>query len=294
MILFITLSVIVAMMALVGVIFTYLHKSKESASHTAALIQGDILFRDSRDVIDQLLKQNKKDKEVTKAILDMLYLAPVTLQAEGSESYATLTCQPLNRAVNINWLALQEDEKGQKLYEMAQNIFDIVIEKYEIQNGSTLLSKINGNINLTSKTAQKKGIISVSQLQDIVREYRFESDDDEKIMIPWENYFSFDLESKSINGNYISAELIAILFDMDLATIEEEWMPGGDLKLFLDNNGGNTAKYDSKLFAPNTNQQETEEMMQCRVLYSYQEESYAFEFKYLDGRATEFDFYGKQ
>ncbi|MEA3490663.1 MAG: hypothetical protein U9R27_02040 [Campylobacterota bacterium] len=296
-VLFITLSVIVAMMALVGVIFAYLEKSKDDASYTSSLIQADLLFRDTKDAISALLKKSGEDKETRRAVLDMLYLAPVTIQAEESDAYATIFCQPLDNGVNINWLGLENNSSTYGLYDTAQTIFDQLVDQYDIQNGSLLLSKILYAIdpeNLPpsdhqSRLEQKKGIISLSQMHGIVREYRFEADDAAVESIPWESYFTFGMESDIIDGNYISAKLISLLFEMELPTVEEEWIEGESLKEFITDQGGDISRYNDKLFT-----EEIVERMRCLVNYGYQGRSYAFGFDYLEGRAEQFEFYGKQ
>jgi hypothetical protein len=288
-ILLITLSVIVAMLALVGVIFSYLQKSKDSASYTTALIQADILFRDSKDAIEQLLKKSEKDKEIRKTIFDTLYTAPMTLQMDDNETFVSLSCRPLDSGVNINWLKAEGNATVEQLKAMAETTLDYVIEQYDISDGTLLLSKISDAIASQSDLEKKKGIISLSQLEDIVRDYRFESDDITKSIIPWDRYFSFSLDSVTIDANYISSELLSQLFGIDLAIVEEEWFEGDDLKQFLSTQGGNMSQYNSKIFTT-----EPQERMRCRVLFGYTEDIYAFEFEYIEGRATEFDFYGKQ
>ena len=288
-ILLITLSVIVAMLALVGVIFSYLQKSRDSASYTTALIQADILFRDSKDVIKQLLKKSEKDKEIRKTIFDTLYTAPMTLQMDDNESYVTLTCRPLDSGVNINWLKAEGNATAEQLKAMTESTIDYIVERYDISDGTLLLTKISDTMSSKSDLEKKQGIITLSQLEDIVREYRFESDDIAKSAIPWDRYFSFGTDSSTIDANYISAELLSQLFDMDSAIVEEEWLEGDDLKQFLSDQGGDVSRYNSKIFVA-----QAQERMRCRVMFGYGEESYAFGFKYIEGRATEFDFYGKQ
>ncbi len=296
-VLFITLSVIAAMLALVGVIFTYLEKSKDDAAHTSSLIQADLLFRDSKDAISKLLKKSGKDKEMRKTVLDMLYLAPVALQAEENDAYATIFCQPLDNGVNINWLGLENNSTAHGLYNAAQIVFDQLIDQYDIQNASLLLSRILYAIDPENlpppdhqgRLEQKKGIISLSQIHSIVREYSFEADDTAVEKIPWESYFTFGMGSDVIDGNYISAKLISLLFEMEFPTVEEEWIEGDSLKEFITDQGGDISRYDDKLFS-----EEIVERMRCLVNYGYQDKSYAFGFDYLEGRAERFEFYGKQ
>lgn len=297
-VLFITLSIIAAMLAMVGVIFTYLKKSRDNASYTAAMIQADLLFRDGRDTITALLKKGEKDKELKKTILDTLYLAPVTLQSEANEElFATLACRPLDAGVDINWLGFENNSSAQELYGAAQSTFDRVIETYNVQNAAVLLSRIiqavteeeDSTGEAQGRLEQKKGIISLSQMQAIARDYRFEEDDPAVEEIIWEHYFSFDPTSAKIDGNYLSAELVASLFDIDLEFVKEEWFEGDKLKEFVSSHGGDMSQYNKKLFA-----EEVIERMRCQISYGYQGNVYAFGFDYLEGKAEKFDFFGKQ
>lgn len=299
-VLLITLSVIAAMLALVGVIFTYLDKSRENASYTAALIQADLLLRDSKDTIDALLQKGSKEKGLKKGILDTLYLAPVTMQAEEDEEiFVTLDCQPLDNGVNINWLGLENNssEEAQILYQTAQSVFDHLVALHNLEDATLLLSGIKNAIEKNDKIAerlqgrleQKKGIINLIQIQKIARTYRFLADDAGVEKIDWENYFSFDPESSTIDGNYLSAELIALLFEMELDAVKEEWIEGDDLKTFVLSHGGNMSQYQAKLFVA-----DAVERMGCRINYGYQGNVYALGFDYLEGKAEKFEFYGKQ
>ena len=297
-VLFITLSVIAAMLAMVGVIFAYLEKSRANASYTAALIQADLLLSDSRDTITALLKKGGKDKEIKKTILSTLYLAPVTLQAEENEElFATLSCRPMDGGIDINWLSLENNSSALYMYEAAQSVFDQLVERYNVQNAALLLSRImqaltgeeGSGEERQGRLEQKKGIIDLFQIKEIVRSYRFEEDDSSVEEINWESYFTFDPQSKMVDGNYISAELIASYFDIELDFVKEEWFEGDDLKIFVAGHGGDTSKYNSKLFSP-----EALERMRCRISYGYQGNVYAFGFDYLEGEAEKFEFFGKQ
>ena len=297
-VLFITLSVIAAMLVLVGTIFAYLEKSRDNASYTSAVIQADLIFRDSKDAISALLKSGSKDKEIKKTILDTLYLTPVTLQAEDNdETFIMLDCQPLDRGININWLGLENNSSAQLFYDTAQSVFDRLIDIYNIQDAGMLLSHIryaidgedNSGVRVQGRLEQKKGIIKLSQIQNIVRAYRFEADDDAVENIIWDKYFSFDAQSMAIDGNYLSAELVALLFDIELETVREEWLEGDDLKAFVMNIGGDMLQYNTKLFSS-----EIIERMGCRITYGYQGNVYALGFDYLEGKAEKFEFFGKQ
>ncbi len=297
-VLFITLSVIASMLILVGTIFSYLDKSRENASHTGALIQADLIFRDSKEAIATLLKKGAKDKEIKETILGMLYLAPLTIQSEENEElFTTLDCQPMGNGIDINWLGLENNSSAQLFYGAAQTLFDRLVDLYSVQDATLLLAKLKSAVNgeeesevqAQGRLEQKKGIINLSQMQEIVRDYQFEADDAGTEEIVWDAYFSFDPQSSAVDGNYMSAELIALFFEMELEVVNEEWFEGDDLKAFIASQGGDESQYNEKLFSA-----ESIEKMRCRVTYGYQSEVYAMGFDYIEGKAERFEFYGKQ
>ena len=296
-VLFITLSVIASMLILVGTIFSYLDKSRENALHTGALIQADLIFRDSKEAISTLLKKGAKDKEVKETILGMLYLAPLTIQAEENEElFTTLDCQPMGNGIDINWLGLENNSSAQLFYGAAQTLFDRLVDLYSVQDATLLLAKLKSAIDgeeesemqAQGRLEQKKGIINLSQMQEIVRDYQFEADDAGIEEIGWDAYFSFDPQGSMVDGNYMSAELIALFFEMELEVVNEEWFEGDDLKAFVASQGGDESQYNEKLFSA-----ESIEKMRCRVTYGYQSEVYAMGFDYIEGKADRFEFYGK-
>jgi len=296
-VLFITLSVIAAMLALVGVIFSYLGKTKDEAAHTAALIQADIFYRDTQDAIKSLMKKAGSDKEMKNTVLSTLYLAPQTLQPKESDHYATIDCKPLDNGVNINWLEYENNSSARMLYTMVLDVFDRLAESYNIADSTLLLGMIESQItgrdtqqrDAAGRLERKKGIINARQFMDIIRNYRFAADDESVENIAWEKYFVFDPESMMIDGNYLSSELIAILFDMELDSVRSEWFPGGNLQTFVSANGGDQSVYSDKLFSA-----EPVERMRCRISYGDADNTYAFGFDYVEGKADKFEFYGKQ
>ncbi len=296
-VLFITLSVIVSMLALVGVIFSYLDKVKQNSSHGGAIIQANLFFRDTNEALKVLLKKVGTDTEKRKTILSTLYTAPLSIEIEEGNLFITTECHPMNRAVDINWLGYEDNSSMELQYSASQELFDTLVEQYSIENPSLLLEKIllairgeAQELNPTRLQA-KKGIVSLGQLQKIVREYQFESDDSKVDEIIWEKFFSFDRESTLIDGGYLSAELIAILFEMEIELVHEEWFEGDELKTFVGDHGGSMENYNrmQKLFSPTLI-----ERIHCRVTYGYEDKVYSFGLDYLDEKADRFEFYAEQ
>jgi hypothetical protein len=294
-VLFITLSIIIAMLGLVGVIFTYLDKAKKNTSYTSAMIQANMFFGDTSRAIKIILKRvgNKRDKK--KMIADTLYLAPLTVQPEDSDTFVTVECRPLDAGININWLGYEDNKSMQPQYDMAQMVFDKMVDEYSIQDATLLLDKIletikqDREIESKSRIRDKRGINSIEQLNKIVRDYQFEADDKEIALIDWELFFSFDYDTPLIDGDYISANLVAMLFDMDYDVIKEEWFMGDDLEKFISKHNGDKSNYNKKIFT-----KDIIERLSCKVTYSYQSGIYSFGFDYLDEGAKKFEFYGNQ
>ena len=294
-VLFITLSIIIAMLGLVGVIFTYLDKAKKNTSYTSAMIQANMFFGDTSRAIKIILKRvgNKRDKK--KMIADTLYLAPLTVQPEDSDTFVTVECRPLDAGININWLGYEDNKSMQPQYDMAQMVFDKMVDEYSIQDATLLLDKIletikqDREIESKSRIRDKRGINSIEQLNKIVRDYQFEADDKEIALIDWELFFSFDYDTPLIDGDYISANLVAMLFDMAYDVIKEEWFMGDDLEKFISKHNGDKSNYNKKIFT-----KDIIERLSCKVTYSYQSGIYSFGFDYLDEGAKKFEFYGNQ
>jgi hypothetical protein len=294
-VLFITLSIIIAMLGLVGVIFTYLDKAKKNTSYTSAMIQSNLFFGDTNRAIKVILKRVGNNRDKKKIVADSLYLAPLTLQPEDSDTFVTVECKPLDAGININWLGYEDNQSMQPQYDMAQMLFDKMVDEYSIEDATMLLDKIieaikqDREIESKSRLRDKRGINSIEQFNNIVRDYQFEADDKKIEFIDWELFFSFDFDSVVVDGDYISANLVAMLFDMDYDVIKDEWFMGDDLEKFISKHNGDKSNYNKKIFT-----KDIIERLSCKVTYSYQNSIYAFGFDYLDEGAKRFEFYGNQ
>jgi hypothetical protein len=210
-----------------------------------------------------------------------------------------VTCKPLAAGVNINWLALGNESNMTRQYDAAQKVFESIVQNYTIEDASKLeallLEEIGGKQNYVqkeqSRLRQKNGIISFKQLTDILDRYQREADDTKVGKVPWKKYFVFNEVSKDhsenlIDGDFISAELLAVLFDIDLESVKEEWAEGVELKTFVSNMGG---AYDAKLYA-----KEFLEQSACEIAYDYEGERFSFRFEDREGEVKHFEFFGKQ
>ncbi|SHO81620.1 hypothetical protein MNB_SV-15-167 [hydrothermal vent metagenome] len=285
--LLITITVIATLLALIGVSFSYLERAKKDSSNTASIIQANIFYKDISKTLITLLKgKNSQD------VISTLYLAPQTIAEQDGDFFLTIGCEPLSNGVNINWLGLGNDKKNLKKYELATTLFDEVVSKYDVEDSQTLLQFIIEDIEGKSKyrrLKQKSGIVSKSQFDMILKRYFAESSDMKVFSIPWRNYFSFLPKDSLIDSNYLSAEFISLIFNLDLISVQEEWIAGEDLSKFLQDRGVDMTLYDKKIFSSTTLK-----FMECSSSYNYDGKIYKFSFNYLDGRVGYFEFYGEQ
>jgi len=287
--LMITLSVLAVLIALTMVLLSYFEEVQEDAADTTALIQADVYYSDITTIFDKFKK--KKD------LFSRLYLFPVPLRSEDGRFTLLLRCKPLSRGANINWLAMEKDNNMQEAYSFSQTVFDFITQQYNLQDASRLhemlINEIKGKDeftkSLTGRLRQKKGIISYKQFAQIVSRYELEVDDPQVGQIPWGKYFTFSSNAKVIDAEYSSAELLSLLFDLDVQSLKE-WqgqLEKSSLETFVRENGGNY-KAREKLIAGKNFLEESE----CTVAYQSAERQYNFRFEYIQGEAKHFEFYG--
>jgi len=290
--LILTLSALTVIIALTAVLVSYLDEARKESSTAKAMIQADLYYAD----IKQLFK-GFKDK---KTLYNTLYLAPIPLISDDGRFSVIVACKPLANGVNINWLANSTDANMSEQFSASQKVFDTIAQSYELEDASRLEEMILEEIGTKkgyvlkeqSRLRQKNGIISYKQFTDILDRYQRSADDSKVGQVPWENYFTFTQSSKDpaenlLDGDYLSAELIAVLFDIDLETVKEEWVPGSvDLKTFIQNLGG---VYKQNLFS-----KEFLARSKCEIQYDYEGERFGFGFEDIDGEVKYFEFFGKQ
>lgn len=289
--LILTLSALTVIIALTAVLITYLDEARKDASASKAMIQGNLYYADIKKVF-----KGFKEK---KALYSTLYLSPVPLVSEDGRFSVIVDCKPLANGVNINWIAAGNESNMTVQYDAVRKVFEFLVQSYDIEDASRLeemlLEEIGGSKRYVqkeqSRLRQKNGIISFKQFTDILDRYQREADDGKITGIPWKKFFVFNERPKDsqvdlIDGNYISAELLAVLFDIDLASVKEEWVEGGELKSFVSELGGS---YNAKLFT-----QDFLDQSQCEVAYDYEGERFAFRFVDIEGEVKNFEFFGKQ
>ena len=290
--LILTLSALTVIIALTAVLISYLDEARKDSSASKAMIQADLYYADTKKVF-----KGFKDK---KSLYSLLYLSPIPLLSEDGRFSVTVACKPLAKGVNINWLVLADDANMSNRYDAAQKVFETIVQSYDLEDApmleEMLFEEIGGKkravLKEQSRLAQKNGIITFKQFTDILDRYQYRSDDRKVGSVPWDKYFVFnpvskDPEENLIDGNYISAELLAVLFDMDLASVKDEWTEGAlELKTFVQNMG---AVYEPKLYA-----QKFLPQSRCEVQYDYEGERFGFMFEDIEGEVKNFEFLGKE
>jgi hypothetical protein len=287
--LIITLSVLSVIIALTGVMISYLDTVRKEASSTKALLQANLYYADAKKIITGF-----KEK---KTLYNLLYLSPVPLQSEDGRFSLILECHPLASGININWLGYDNNEKMTEQYSAAQKVFESLVQNYNVSDPGrleeVLLGVIKGNQDeRESRLRQKNGIISYRQFMQLLDRYQFETGDKKIGRIPWRKYFIFTpvpkrAEENVIAGDYLSVELLSVLFNIDIESLKEEWVPAeGAIKTLLDRYG---IVYDKRLYA-----EKFVDRSQCEVTYMYEDERFMFAFVDDEGEVKDFEFYGKQ
>ena len=289
--LIITLSALTVIIALTAVLVNYLDEARKDAGTAKAMIQGDLYYTDIKKIF-----KGFKEKET---LYTTLYLTPIPFVSEDTRFSVMVSCEPLANGVNINWLALGNEANMTTQYDAAQKVFEGIASNYQLEDAlklqELLLEAIGSKQKYVqreqSRLRQKNGIISLKQFIDILDRYQRESDDQKVAQVPWEDLFVFNEVSKDpqenvIDGSYISATLLSLLFDIDVESVKEEWVKGSELKTFVSGLG---ATYNEKLFA-----KEFLPRSKCEIGYDYEGTRFRFGFVDIDGEVKNFEFFGKQ
>jgi len=297
--LFITLLIIASILSIVAVSFSYLEKAHNDAGKSSALIQGNLLYKNTTNILKTIFPKGKADSKK----LDILYTIPIMLSDKESGFSVTLQCQPLMVGVPIKWLDETFTKNVPEKNRLAHKVLEYIYDLYEIKEPNELeqkiISEVTGikeyNSNFEPRVKPNPGIASMQQFERVLLEYRLEFDDINVYKVPWEKYFVFiDVTDKAlIDGEYLSAELIAAAFEIPLETVQESWSIDLELdqkptlKTYLQENGA-LAPFNKQLFS------ETGlNAMHCEEKYAYRDGYYLFSFDYENERNINFEFHGK-
>jgi hypothetical protein len=298
--LFITLLIIASILSIVAVSFSYLEKAQDDAGETSALIQGNLLYKNTTNILKQLFPKGKVDSKK----LDTLYSIPMMLSEEKSEFMINLQCRPLMIGIPISWLDQHFVKKIPERYDLATDVLDYILEKYEIKEPYELKADIFAQItgereersDYEPRLTKPVGTLSKEAFDKILFEYRLAYNDINVYKVPWEKYFVFTKVTQSaiIDGEYLSAELLSAAFDIPMDVVKSQWtidlesqQQKPTLATFVAENGSGET-INSKLFS-----KEGLNALHCEETYAYRGSHYRFSFDYENERNANFEFYGK-
>ncbi len=285
--LFITLAVIVAMLALVGIIFSYLSEARIKAEDKSALIESNLIYADVSNAVRRFV-----GKKPSTGTLKNVYNIPITIQEEKGPFSLLAACTPARAAVPITWFKTTGGAKTESRLSLAEQVLENIGLKYRLKNTEklkTLLSnaldnKYETEFGKESRLKRKVNYFSYTEFQKVLTQYFLSENDKNVYKINWKNYFAFGEGFKSIDGNFLSSSLVAMIFGIDERIVEEEFK-SGELKKFLIDNGADMEVYNSDIFAKTP-----VVAMTCRATYSFGKGSYSLKFKYIDGKVEGFEF----
>jgi len=285
--LFITLAVIVALIALVGIVFGYLSDARKKAQDKAALIQANIIYADASNALKKYL-----GKKPSNGILKQIYSIPIAINEEKGNFNMMLACAPSHAAIPIIWLQ-EPTEKTQDNFNVASMIFNKIALEADIKDPQYLLqliqyyisSKNKIDFNIESRLEKRLNYLSYSEFLSILNEYNLQKDDANVYKAKWKSFFAFGENYKQIDSNYLSADLVSYIFDIDKQIVQEGFTDN-NLKKFLYDNGADMEFFNSKVFSKGV-----VVAMRCTINYTYGNGNYSFEFDYTQGKVHGFKFY---
>ena len=293
--LFITLMVIASIMSIIAVSFTYLEKVQKDAGTTSAILQGNLLHKNTVNI---LKSQGFDKKQGDTEKLKILYTMPLLLSEPKSGFSLNLSCKPLMVGVPISWLDKSLFPKTPNKVVLARDVLTLVMELYDVQEPNELerlimqaaTGKVSQNEDDAPRIRAKKGIVSKRQFYRIISDYRLRFDDPKVLLVPWDRYFSFTKVSKKtkIDGTYLTAEFISVAFEIPIEIVQDSWIFGeSTLESFLSQNPG-SGMADKNIYS-----NKALNAMHCEETYAYRDGQYKMNFDYIEGRSGNFEFNGK-
>jgi hypothetical protein len=283
--LLLTLSIIAAMLGLMGVMFAYLDTARTRAGEKASILQATLIRNDLQKAFASLL--GKPDKKT----LQTIYGTPIFLKEKGGGFQLSIRCQPLRDRIPLVWLMWEEDEQRERFYTLARDLFDRLSDQANIREPNRLYQMIWDTYRGEAKregirpwVRRKKGIISQKEFEEILEEYRYEADDPRIWDVKWIRYFSFldsDGNATGIDGDFVNPETISILYDIDLQDVKAAYRIG-DLGGTLRELGEEKGRYEWLfMHTPSTD-------MECEADYTFMEKAYRIRLKYINRHIEDF------
>jgi len=284
--LFITLAVIVALLALVGIVFSYLSQARAKAQDKAALIQANILYADASDTLVKFL-----GKKPSNGTLKRIYSVPLAVKESKGDFNMMIACAPSHAAIPIVWLK-EPTSKTQDEFNVASVVYDDIVLHADIKDPQFLLSLIQDRLSSKNRIIfgregrlkQDSNYLSRESFNKILVEYQLQKGDSNVFKAKWDAFFAFGQGYKAIDSNYLSSKAVSVLFDID-EQIVNEGFTDNNLKKFLYENGADMQFFNSKVFAKGV-----VSAMKCSVNYKFGKGAYGFSFNYTNGKVHGFEF----
>ena len=285
--LFITLAVIVAMLALVGITFNYLSEARSKAQDKSALIEANLIYADVSSAVNRFV-----GKKPSTGTLKNIYNIPITIQESKGPFSLLAACTPARAAVPITWFKTTGGAKMQSRLSLAEQVLDEIGLKYRFKDteklktmlSNTLESRYSVNFGKEARLKRNPNYFGYVEFKKVLTSYFLSENDSNVFKVNWKNYFAFGEDFKAIDGNFLSSKLVAVIFGIDEKIVEEDFK-SGELKRFLLNNGADMEIYNSDIFAKSP-----VVAMECSATYSFGKGSYSLKFKYIDGKVEDFEF----
>jgi len=285
--LFITLAVVVAMLALISVTFGYLSKAREKAQDKAALIEANLIYTDVSNAVGRYV-----GKKPSIGTLKNIYNIPITIKESKGPFNLLAACTPAHAAVPITWFSVKDGAKSESRLNIASLILENIGTQQRFKDTERLKdmiikavdSKYITNFGKEARLKKRASYLGWIEFKKILDDYYLKENDSKVFTVNWKQYFSFGNYYKEIDGNFLSSKLIAIIFGIDENIVAEDFK-SGNLKSFLLNNGADMELYNSNLFA-----KKAVVAMSCNANYSFGKGSYSLKFKYINGKVEGFEF----
>lgn len=288
--LLLTLSVLVIVIALTGVLINYLDTARQDAVENETLVQANLHYTDLKGFLEAF-KNRKKD------LYSVLYQSPVPLVMEEGKSPLLITCRPVYNRVNINWLGGANDRLMFSRYNIAKKVFDTIVQRYDITDPALLEEMIASAAkglwgdSMPGRLHQSRGIVSYTLFNHLLTQYAFRTEDNRVFSIPWNHFFAFHAVLKGkkelLAGDYLTIELLSVVFGLDEAVLKEEWVEGeGAFRRFSSLYG---VHYDPVLFS-----EKFLDASRCEVYFEHKGRRFLFAFSDIEGEVKRFEFHGEE
>ncbi len=285
--LFITLAVIVALIALIGIVFGYLNEARAKAQDKSALIEANLIYADVSNAVSRYV-----GKSPSIGTLKNIYNIPITIKESKGPFSLLAACTASRAAVPITWLKSNGGASMQSRYNIASAIIEDIgvqsrlkdTERLKSMISEALDSKYSYNFGKEARLKRRKDYLSWVEFKKILDDYYLKEGDENVYKVPWKSYYSFGEGYKEIDGNFLSAKLVSIIFGIDEQIVEENFK-SGHLKKFLYDNGADMELYNSDIFA-----KKAVVAMECSASYTFGKGSYSLKFRYINGKVEGFEF----